>query len=95
MARLHAIVGDIHGCFDALRRLEDRVARHAARQGLEPHIVSVGDLVDRGPQSAEVVRHFRRGAAAGTHTALMGNHEQMMIATLHAYAPAPARGRRV
>lgn len=87
MPRLHAVVGDIHGCLDALKRLEDRIARHAAREGLEPHIVSVGDLVDRGPASAAVVRHFREGVAAGTHTALMGNHEQIMLASVLSYRP--------
>jgi hypothetical protein len=84
---LHAVVGDIHGQFDALRRLEDRVAAHAAREGLEPRIVSVGDLVDRGPRSAAVVRHFRLGVAAGTHHLVMGNHEQMFLLALEARAP--------
>lgn len=84
---LHAVVGDIHGQYDALRRLEDRVARHAAREGLEPRIVSVGDLVDRGPRSADVVRHLRLGVAAGTHHAVMGNHEQMFLLVLESRAP--------
>jgi serine/threonine protein phosphatase 1 len=45
------IVGDIHGCFDELIRLVDR-----ADIGPEDLIVSVGDLVDRGPRSYDVVR---------------------------------------
>jgi hypothetical protein len=84
---LHAVVGDIHGQFDALRRLEDRIARHAAREGLTPVVVSVGDLVDRGPASAAVLRHFRLGAPQGTHRAVMGNHEQMFLLALEARAP--------
>lgn len=84
---LHAVVGDVHGQYDALRRLEDRVAAHAAREGLTPRIVTVGDLVDRGPRSAAVVRHVRLGVAAGTHHAVMGNHEQMFLLALEARAP--------
>ena len=84
---LHAVVGDVHGQFDALRRLEDRVAAYAAREGLEPRIVTVGDLVDRGPCSAQVVGHVRRGVAAGTHHAVIGNHEQMFLLALDAHAP--------
>lgn len=87
MAKLHAVVGDVHGCFDALRRLEDRIARHAAREGLEPLVVFVGDLVDRGPKAAGVVGHVRRGVAAGTHAAVLGNHEEMMLASIDACAP--------
>lgn len=84
---LHAVIGDVHGQFDALRRLEDRVAAHAAREGFEPRIVTVGDLVDRGPCSAQVVGHVRRGVAAGTHRAVIGNHEQMFLLALEAHAP--------
>ena len=50
-------------------------------------IVSVGDLVDRGPDSARVVRRFREGARAGTHKAVLGNHEQLMLGAIEAYAP--------
>lgn len=85
--KLHAVVGDVHGHHDALRRLEDRVVKYAEREGLEPIFVSVGDLVDRGPDTAAVVRHVRQGVAAGTHVAVMGNHEAMMLATLQANAP--------
>lgn len=85
--KLHAVVGDVHGHHDALRRLEDRVDRHAAREGLEPLVVCVGDLVDRGPDPASVVRHVRLGAKAGTHAAVMGNHEAMMLAALEANTP--------
>jgi hypothetical protein len=85
--KLHAVVGDVHGHHDALRRLEDRVVRSADREGFEPVFVSVGDLVDRGPATASVVGHLRRGVAAGTHIAVMGNHEAMMLAAIHANAP--------
>jgi hypothetical protein len=85
--RHHWFIGDIHGCYDALRALEDRLARASERAGAEPFFVSVGDLVDRGPQSRAVVEHFRKGQEAGTHAALMGNHEEMMLRCLHDAMP--------
>lgn len=84
----HYVVGDIHGCLDELLALEARIARHAARHGAEPYLVSVGDLIDRGPDSAGVVRRFREGAAAGTHAVVLGNHEQELLRVMAEHAPA-------
>lgn len=80
-------IGDIHGCLEPLLRLEALIQDTAARTGSTPFIVSLGDLVDRGPQSAGVVQHFRRGAEAGTHAAILGNHEEMMLRTLFETTP--------
>ncbi|HPC83387.1 MAG TPA: metallophosphoesterase family protein [Thermoanaerobaculaceae bacterium] len=63
------VVGDIHGCFHELERL-----CRLADLGPGDLLVSVGDLVDRGPSSFEVVRHF---AADPVHRlAVLGNHEE-------------------
>ena len=63
------VIGDVHGCADHLRVLLDRAPADAA-------IVCVGDLVDRGPDSAAVLRMLRdRDDVA----CLMGNHETMML----------------
>lgn len=83
----HYFVGDIHGCYRELMALEAKIARHAARHGVQPMVVSVGDLVDRGPGSMEVVRHFRSGVEAGTHAVIMGNHEALMLAAVWECAP--------
>ncbi len=83
----HYVIGDIHGCRDQLLALEEKIHLHAARHEAEPFIVSVGDLVDRGPASAAVVRHFRTGVAAGTHAVVAGNHEQEMLRVLVVEAP--------
>ena len=48
------VVGDIHGCFDEYIRLETKIYRHARMRAGSP-TVCVGDLVDRGPDSAKVV----------------------------------------
>ena len=61
------IIGDIHGCHD---ELQDLLA--AAGLAAEDRIVSLGDMVDRGPQDAAVVRFFRDHPQAD---AIRGNHE--------------------
>jgi hypothetical protein len=66
------IVGDIHGCYDELLHL---VAR--ADLGPDDRIVSVGDLVDRGPKSYEVVRYF--ASDPERRLAVLGNHEEKHV----------------
>ena len=84
----HYIVGDIHGCLAELEALELKIIAHAKRNKSRAVIVSVGDLVDRGPCSAEVVRHFMTGSASGTHVAVAGNHEAEFLLTLHEWSPS-------
>lgn len=85
---LHAIVGDVHGELDSLLSLEERVHSFAEQHGFAAtHFVLVGDLVDRGPNSAGVVEHARKGVAAGTHSVILGNHEEAMLAAIDAHAP--------
>ena len=80
-------IGDIHGCLEELELLEEKARRTSERSGAEAFFVSVGDLVDRGPDSAGVVQHLRRGVAAGTHAAILGNHEEMMLRALFDTVP--------
>jgi bis(5'-nucleosyl)-tetraphosphatase (symmetrical) len=61
------VVGDIQGCCD---ELEDLLAAIGFVEGAD-QIVSVGDLVNRGPRSLDVLRLFRQ---LGGETVL-GNHE--------------------
>ncbi len=77
--RLYAI-GDIHGrldLFDALlAQIEaDNASRPVARTGL----VLLGDLVDRGPDSAGVVARAMQLAAAPSTVLLKGNHEELLL----------------
>lgn len=65
------VVGDIHGCFDALREAMDSHNFDEARDRL----FSVGDLVDRGLQSEESIDWL----AKPWFHAVRGNHEQMAI----------------
>ncbi len=71
--RIYAI-GDIHGHLDKLRRAHDRIARDGGGT-----VVHVGDLVDRGPDSAGVLEYLIAGIAAGEPwVVLKGNHDRMM-----------------
>ncbi|MEO8699019.1 MAG: metallophosphoesterase [Kofleriaceae bacterium] len=77
------IIGDIHGCYDELLQLLDVAAVTS-----DDIVVSVGDLVDRGPQPGEVVRWFRarRGAVV-----LMGNHERKHVRKTFSYSQEVTR----
>lgn len=81
------LVGDIHGCFAEYLELEAVIFRHAEKHQARPLIVSVGDLIDRGPDSASVVAHFLQGQHKGTHAAILGNHEVMLLQVLQHLAP--------
>lgn len=74
MQRIFA-VGDIHGCYDRLRALLDRIPLDWSRDQL----VFMGDYIDRGPQSFEVVDHLIGLQELHPDIVfLKGNHEQML-----------------
>ncbi len=87
MKQIPYFIGDIHGCYPEFLDLEAQILEHAASQQAEALIVSVGDLIDRGPDSAGVLSHFLSGEAAGSHAAIMGNHELMLLQCLADFAP--------
>lgn len=69
------VVGDIHGHLGALEWLLDQAGFDVSTDRL----FSVGDLVDRGPCSEQVVERFRQEAG---WFAILGNHEILMIRSL-------------
>ena len=79
--RVYAI-GDVHGRLDLLDTLlADIDADNAARPPVATTLVFLGDLIDRGPRSAEVVERLRRLAAERPGTRfLLGNHEEVFLA---------------
>lgn len=80
--RVYAI-GDVHGRADLFAALIDAVeADDAALEAAQTEIVLLGDLVDRGPDSAGVVRLARGWQSRRTVRALMGNHEEMLLDSL-------------
>lgn len=82
--RIYAI-GDIHGRYDLLRALLDRIGEHSEK--LPPaqslHLVFLGDLVDRGPESAKVVEFlYDLEQRTDQVIVLMGNHEEAMVQSI-------------
>lgn len=76
------VVGDIHGRVDKLKNLLDRIeADIAANGGVESKVVFVGDYIDRGEASAEVLRFLVNGTKTYPDKliCLIGNHEQMLL----------------
>jgi serine/threonine protein phosphatase 1 len=72
MSRTLAI-GDIHGCLTALLALLDVVQLAA-----EDRLITLGDYVDRGPDSRGVLDQLIALHDAGRLVALRGNHDEMM-----------------
>jgi serine/threonine protein phosphatase 1 len=81
--RVYAI-GDVHGRLDLLIELIDRIRRdHHDRPSASAAIVMLGDLIDRGPQSAEVIAFLMEERPDfATFRFLMGNHEEAMLDSL-------------
>lgn len=80
MHQVYAI-GDIHGHLSLLQNAHDLIARDRVAHGsAEAPIIHIGDLVDRGPDSAGVVRYLREGVAFGENwQVLMGNHDRLLL----------------
>ncbi len=68
------LIGDVQGCDEALGRLLQAIDFSASRD----HLVLLGDLVNRGPASAEVLR--RMMALDGSATCVLGNHDMHLLA---------------
>lgn len=78
-------VGDVHGRFDLLEGLLRQIeADHRDRGGsVRPVLIFLGDLIDRGPQSREVVDLVFSGPLPGFRTiVLAGNHEEVLLRLL-------------
>lgn len=78
-------VGDIHGCVTLFDRLIERIdADDAGRSAADTRLILLGDLIDRGPDSAAVLDRVRalQNDPARRVTALMGNHEEAFLSVL-------------
>lgn len=77
-------VGDIHGCLDLFEALIAAIRKDdAARGPTETELILLGDLVDRGPDSAAVIdRAIDWHEDWAELEALLGNHEASMCAVL-------------
>jgi serine/threonine protein phosphatase 1 len=73
-------VGDVHGCLDELLALERAVVNDAEDLPARKLIVMLGDYVDRGPASAQVLDHLVAPPPPGfERICLTGNHEMAML----------------
>ncbi|MEM1146069.1 MAG: metallophosphoesterase, partial [Pseudomonadota bacterium] len=78
-------VGDVHGDYDGyINVLKDAgiVNRRGKWVAGETHLVQIGDVSDRGPDTAKIIRHLKKlekqaRKAGGYVHALIGNHEAM------------------
>ena len=76
-------IGDIHGCYPLLRDLLGKIGRDiaATARGRRPIIILLGDLIDRGAHSAQVVEAITWLQRCDDIEVqlLMGNHERAML----------------
>lgn len=70
----HLAIGDVHGCSRALRSLVDFVELRP-----DDTIVTLGDYVDRGPDSRAVIDFVIKLGETHDLVPLRGNHEIMML----------------
>ena len=77
----HYLIGDVQGCNAALQRLLDEIAFTPSRDTLW----LLGDLVNRGPDSAGVLRRLMGYGAAAR--CLLGKHDLHLLAIAHGVRP--------
>ncbi len=63
-------IGDVHGHYDGLMKLLEAII-----PGSDDQVYFVGDLIDRGPKSAQVVQFVRESG----YGCVLGNHEQLLL----------------
>ncbi|MGA7972451.1 MAG: metallophosphoesterase family protein [Pseudolabrys sp.] len=73
------VIGDIHGRLDLLEPLIDAIHRDAGSRGAGSLTVTVGDYIDRGPNSRAVIDRLMANPFPGHYVALKGNHEAAMM----------------
>ncbi len=75
-------IGDIHGRMDLLARLIEQIDADAATlpEGAKAQIIFLGDYIDRGLQSRDVIEYFASGALDRYDPVyLLGNHEEALL----------------
>lgn len=73
-------VGDVHGRLDLFEAMRTAIDREiASARGLHSTVVLLGDLIDRGPDSAGVLAAARAWSERRRLHILLGNHEEMFL----------------
>ena len=95
------IIGDIHGCFDELAELLEKLGYEISTQPdgdiiVEPpqgrKAIFVGDYVDRGPKVAQVLRLVMRMHETGAALCVPGNHDVKLVRALRGRNVKPTHG---
>jgi RNA ligase len=84
-ARRHIVLGDVHGCFDEMIELLTQLDYQPGRDVL----ISVGDIVDRGPKIRETVEYL---FGLPEFHMVLGNHEHKLERYLKNHAVKVASG---
>lgn len=80
--RIYAI-GDVHGCYDLLANLVQLIELDGIQRGpANTKLILLGDIIDRGTKSREVVELLYQLHDAESVICLKGNHEQTMVDVL-------------
>jgi serine/threonine protein phosphatase 1 len=72
-------IGDVHGRADLLGQVVDFIAKDLRDASGPTHTILLGDYIDRGPDSAAVLERLSKGEFPTEFTALLGNHERMLL----------------
>lgn len=75
-------IGDIHGCSKALLRLISAIEPEPADR-----IVTLGDYVDRGPESRAVIDFLLEFRSTCELVPILGNHDEMLLEAVHGKDP--------
>lgn len=88
--RIYA-VGDIHGRLDLLDQLLRMIVLDSSvKSPAQTQLIFLGDYIDRGPDSAQVIDRLIRGLPVQfQHVCLRGNHEDMMLRSVANGAELP------
>jgi len=76
---VYYIIGDIHGCIDKLKKLYELIAY---RIKVNDTLIFLGDYIDRGANSFEVIEFLKTLEKYHTTVFLRGNHEDMFLSYL-------------
>lgn len=74
-------IADMHGRFDLLKRALMKISNR--NKGQPYKVVTLGDYVDHGPRSGQIIQHLKDAQEAGRPLiCLKGNHEDIMLQAL-------------
>lgn len=84
MNKIIYAIGDVHGRDDLLRELYDHIQNHhqLMYSGVDAELVHIGDYIDGGLHSLDVIDRLMSGLKGFRTTCLMGNHEAMLLECL-------------